>query len=77
MTIFFPNGPKTTDGNAVAGSLGPPDLHLTCMKTVGSLAGCVGCNTSTGGSTGVSNVIRPTFPLALMAAMATVTLMLV
>jgi hypothetical protein len=76
MTIFFSNGPEITDGNVVAGSLGPPGLHLTCMKAVGSLAGCVGCNASTGGSTGISNVIRPTFPLAMMAAMTAIALML-
>jgi hypothetical protein len=65
------------DGNAVAGSLGPPDLHLTCVKTVGSLAGCVAATHQQVDQQAYPMSSGQPFPLALMAAMTTVTLMLV
>lgn len=72
MTIFFPSGPSTVEGNSTANSLGAPQFHLTCMKTVGSLAGRVGCGSSPGPdrSTGASSITRPAVQLAIMTAMA-------
>jgi hypothetical protein len=70
--LILPSGPSTIGGAVVGGSLATPELHLTCMKTVGSLAGCVGCGTSTG----ISDVIRPALRLAMMAAIAVVALVI-
>jgi hypothetical protein len=71
MTVFFPNVSSTTGATTAISSWGSPELHLTCMRTVGSLAGCVGCSASSG----ISDLIRPIMPLAMMAAIAVVALL--
>ena len=73
MTIFFPSATSTVDGNINANSMGAPELHLTCVKVVGSLNGCVGCGSSLG-IIGVSSIIRPTVQLAIVTIMAVVAL---
>lgn len=74
MTIFIPSATSTVDGKLNATSMGAPELHLTCVKVVGSLNGCVGCGSSPG-TTGMSSIVRPTMQLAIVTAVAVVALM--